>query len=128
MKIMEMAQVIGIAIKASPEGQRYEKAKEEYESCKEIKNALTEYELQNKMLQDQKLTANFDAQLLENINERMDALYAFLTDHPLFKEYEQAQNELNAVIKSVNATILAQITGELPSGCTHDCGTCGGCG
>ena len=80
------------------------------------------------MLQDQKLTNNFDPQLLENINERLDALYKFLTEHPLFAEYESAQNELNALIKSVNATILAQITGELPGNCTHDCSTCSGCG
>ena len=127
MKIMEMAQVIGIAIKASPEGQRFEKAKKEYSECKEIQNALTEYELQSQMLQNQKVTKNFDPQLLENINNRLDALYDYLTSHELFKEYEQAQEELNALIKSVNATILAQVTGELPSDCTHDCSTCGGC-
>ena len=128
MKIMEMAQVIGIAIKASPEGQRFEKAKKEYSECKEVQNALTEYELQSQMLQNQKVTKNFDPQLLENINSRLDALYDYLTNHELFKEYEEAQEELNALIRSVNATILAQVTGELPSSCTHDCGTCGGCG
>jgi len=128
MKIMEMAQAIGIAIKASADGQRFEKAKQEYEQSDEIKQILEEYETKSKQMQDSSFTDDFDPQLLESINERLDALYVQLTNHPLFIEFESAQEDLNAVIKSVNATIVAQITGEIPRVCTHDCGTCGGCG
>ena len=46
MEILEMAAAIGLRIKETPEAVRYEKAKKEYEGCKEINMALMEYEIQ----------------------------------------------------------------------------------
>ena len=42
---------------------------------------------------------------------------------------ENIDNEQNffALMNAVNATITSNITGELPSSCTHNCSTCGGC-
>ena len=33
--------------------------------------------------------------------------------------------EVNELMNRVNQTIMTQITGEEPSGCTHNCSTCG---
>ena len=122
-----MAAAVGLRIKETPEGARYEKAKKEYEGCREINMALIEYQIQQQVIEHQKDAEEFDAQLIENVNARIDALYKTITEHPAFIEYEQAQVELNELIKKINQTIIAQITGETPDSCTHDCSTCGGC-
>ena len=128
MDIMEMAAAVGLRIKVSPEGQRYEKAKKEYEASPEINSALMEYQVQQQVMESQKSAEEFDAQLLENVEARMDALYKQITDHPLFKEFEEAQAALNELFKKVNQTILEQITGKAPSSCSGNCSSCGGCG
>ena len=127
MEIMDMAAAIGLRIKECPEGLRYEKAKKDYESCKEINMALIEYQVQQQVLEHQRDAEELDTQLIENVNARIDALYKTITEHPLYIEFEQAQEELNELIKKVNRTIIAQITGERPDSCTHVCSTCGGC-
>ena len=38
-----------------------------------------------------------------------------------------SRSEVNELMNAVNQTIMTQITGEEPSGCTHNCSTCGGC-
>ena len=53
-----------------------------------------------------------------------DITYGF---YPVFAELNRAQAEVNELMNSVNQTIMTQITGEEPSGCTHNCSTCGGC-
>lgn len=127
MEILEMAAAIGLRIKETPEAKRYENAKKEYEANKEINMALMEYEIQQQIIERQKKSEEFDAQLIENVNERIDVLYKTITEHPLFVEFESAQTALNELIKSVNQTIVEQITGKKPAGCTHDCSSCGGC-
>ena len=69
-----------------------------------------------------------DVTLVGQIQARIDALYQQITTHALYVELEEAQNEVNELMNAVNNTIMYNITGELPSSCTHDCSTCGGCG
>jgi hypothetical protein len=45
----------------------------------------------------------------------------------VFAELNRAQAEVNELMNAVNQTIMTQITGEEPSGCTHDCSSCKGC-
>ena len=66
-------------------------------------------------------------QLIESIQRRIDELYTLIAEHPLFVELNRAQEEVNELMNKVNQTIMTQITGEEPSGCTHNCSTCGGC-
>ena len=51
----------------------------------------------------------------------------FLHQESELKRLRQEIDALNEALKTVMDTITAAITGEEPSGCTHDCSTCGGC-
>ena len=53
-----------------------------------------------------------------------NALYGSFDDAERFAFFSVAVLEL---MNAVNATITANITGETPSSCTHNCSTCGGC-
>ncbi len=125
MEIMELAAVIGKQIKESPEGKAFLEAKAAYEGSIEINNALMEYQVQQQALEQ--ITEETEPAVMARIDDRLTELYTFITEHPLFKAYEEAEMTMNGIIQKVQATIIAQVTGKMPSDCTHDCSTCGGC-
>ena len=88
---------------------------------------LIEYEVQQKAMQAEVARADRDMQMVEVIQKRIDELYRLIAQHPVFVELDRAQAEVNELMNTVNQTIMTQITGEEPSGCTHNCSTCGGC-
>lgn len=125
MEIMELAAQIGKQIKESPEGVRFLEAKKAYEASTEINNALMEYQIQQQAAmasQDEE-----DGSVVARIDDRLNELYTFITEHELYKAYEAAEMEMNTLIGRVQSTIIALVTGKMPSECTHDCSTCGGC-
>ena len=65
--------------------------------------------------------------MIQLIQDRINELYEQITASPLYKELEEAQNAVNELMNAINNTITFAITGEMPSNCTHDCSTCGGC-
>ena len=65
--------------------------------------------------------------LVENVQNRINELYKAIMMHPVFVALNEAQETVNSLMNAVNSTITMQITGEEPSGCTHNCATCGGC-
>jgi hypothetical protein len=65
--------------------------------------------------------------VLNAIQDRIEAIYNQIVESDSYKVLEAAQNEVNALMEAVNNTITFNITGEEPSACTHDCSTCGGC-
>ncbi|MGM9679957.1 MAG: YlbF family regulator [Eubacteriales bacterium] len=129
MQLMEMAQLVGLTIKNSPEGIAFDRAKKEYEGNLEINNALMEYQIQQALIQNKEDESGepMDEATLARVNDRINELYEFIVGHEKYKAYEEAEKALNALIGKVNSTILAQITGKLPVECTHDCSSCGGC-
>lgn len=129
VEIIEMAQALGLRIRSSNEGVRFEEAKAAYESNIEINNALMEYQIQQDLLskQEDEDGEPMDEQTLTRVNDRINELYEFIVNHEAYKEYENAQKELNELITRVNSTIVAQITGRTGGQCSHDCSSCGGC-
>ncbi len=125
MELMELAAAIGQKMKDSEEGKAFLEAKAAYEASTEINNALMEYQIQQQALEQ--IPEEVDPAVMARIDDRMTELYTFITEHPVFKAYEQAEMTLNATLQKVQATIIAQVTGKMPSDCTHDCSTCGGC-
>ena len=68
-----------------------------------------------------------DTIFIEVIQKRIDELYKMITEDADFVALNEAQAVVNELMNSVNSTITYNITGELPSSCTHDCSSCGGC-
>ncbi|MBO4355377.1 MAG: YlbF family regulator, partial [Clostridia bacterium] len=95
----------------------------------EIGNAMMEYQIQQDFLskQEDEDGSPMSEQTLSRVNDRINELYDFIINHKVFKQYGEAEANLNELIKNINRTIVAQITGEMAADCTHDCSTCGGC-
>ena len=127
MEIFELAAELGKKLKEDARLVALEDAKKAYEDNAELKKYMIEYEVQQKAMQAEVARADRDLQMIEAIQKRIDELYRLIAEHPVFAELNRVQAEVNDLMNRVNQTIMTQITGEEPGGCTHNCSTCGGC-
>ena len=127
MGIFELAAELGRTLKDDARLQRLEAAKAAYENDGEAGRLIAEYEAQQRAMQQEIAKPDRDEATIGRIQTRIDALYDAIVATPAYRELEAAQNEVNELMNMVNSTIMFQITGQTPGGCTHDCSTCGGC-
>ncbi len=127
MGIFELAAELGRTLKNDPRLIRLEEARVAYENDERIAKLATEYEVQQKAIQNEAMKEERNQVLIEMIQNRIDALYREITESESYVALEKAQNEVNDLMNMVNSTITFQITGETPGSCTHDCSSCGGC-
>ena len=126
MEIFEIAEMLGKTLKEDERLKRLDAAKQAYEKDATLGKALIEYEVQQKAMENEMVKPERDMQLIDMIQKRIDTLYKEITESPVFVELNAAQTVVNDLMNAVNSTIMYNITGEIPSSCTHDCSTCGG--
>ena len=126
MDIFEIAAELGKALKNDEKLVRLEAAKKAYENEPELQRMMVEYEVQQRALQGEMVKEERDTLFIDTIQKRIDTLYHGIMEHPVFVELNEAQSDVNELMNAVNNTITFNITGEMPSSCTHDCSTCGG--
>ena len=127
MTIFELASELGKALKNDEKLVRLADARKNYENDPDLQKMMVEYEVQQKALQGELTKDERDTMFIDVIQKRINELYEAIMSHPVFTELNEAQAEVNELMNAVNATITANITGEQPSACTHNCSTCGGC-
>ena len=127
MEIFELAAELGKALKADERLVKLEEAKKAYEGNKTLQRNIVEFDVQQKALQQEMVKPEKDTIFIEVIQKRIDELYKLITEDESFVALNEAQAVVNELMNSVNPTITYNITGEMPSSCTHDCSTCGGC-
>ena len=127
MEIFELAAELGKALKADERLVKLEEAKKTYEENKTLQRNIVEFDVQQKALQQEMIKPEKDTMFIEVIQKRIDELYNLITEDKDFVALNEAQAVVNELMNSVNTTITYNITGEMPSSCTHDCSTCGGC-
>ncbi len=125
--VFEIATALGKALKSDARMVRMEAARKAYEQDRTITTLMAEYEVQQKAMQNVAAGEDFEPQLMEMIQNRINELYEQIMNHPVYAELNAAQEAVNELMNAVNNTITFAITGEMPSDCTHDCSTCGGC-
>lgn len=127
MEIFEIASELGKALSKDARLIKLEEAKKAYEADEKLQNYLIEYDVQQKALSAQIDSKSLDKEFVTLIQNRIDELYNIITTMPSFIALDAAQNEVNKLMDLVNSTIMYNVTGEVPSSCTHDCSSCGGC-
>ena len=128
MNVAELAAQLGKAIKEDPRIKELNAARDAYEASEELRTLMTEYEVNQKAIEFEAGKPD-NEDLVKKVQARLDELYDKIMEHPVFVRLGQAQDEVNSFMEAVNNIITFNITGELPSSCTHDCSTCGGsCG
>ncbi|MBE6575575.1 MAG: YlbF family regulator [Ruminococcaceae bacterium] len=126
MTVMEIAALLGEAIKKDARIAALNEARAAYEADPQVAQYMAEYNVQQKALSHQVSMPERDQVVINSIQNRIDELYNLISEAPSFVALNEAQEAVNEFMNQVNAEITYHITGEQP--CTHDCRTCGGCG
>ncbi len=127
MEIMELAAELGKALKKDKCMEEFEAAKAAYSADFELQKLAIEYEVQQRAMQNEAEKPEIDTTLIDLIQNRINELYEEISTRPAYVELGRTQAAVNDLMNRVNQTIMTQITGEEPSGCTHNCSTCSGC-
>ena len=125
--IFELAAELGKTLKDDARIIALNNARDAFEADENVKVLMTEYEVQQNAIHEEAMKEDRSEDVLNAIQDRIEAIYNQITESESYKALEAAQNEVNALMEAVNNTISFNITGEEPSSCTHDCSTCGGC-
>ena len=125
--IFELAAELGQTLKDDARIVALNAAREAFEADTEVAALMTEYEVQQNAIHEEAMKEDRSEDVLNAIQDRIEAIYTKITESESYKALEAAQNEVNALMEAVNNTITFNITGEEPSACTHNCSTCGGC-
>ena len=127
MEIFEMAKLLGLAIREDERIKKLDEAKKAYDEDPMIRKLTTEYDIQQKALSAAYQGEERDEAFINSINDRITAIYEEVIATEAYKNYENAQNEVNDLMEQVNNAISAAVSGVEPDGCTHNCATCKGC-
>ncbi len=127
MEIFELAAELGKKLKEDARLVALEEAKKAYGEDRQLQKYMVEYDVQQRAMQSEAAKSDRDMEMIGVIQKRIDELYRLISTHPTFDALNRAQEEVNDLMNTVNQTIMTQITGEDPSGCTHNCSTCSGC-
>ncbi len=125
--VFELAVLLGKALKKDPRLVRMDAARAAFEGDAALSTLMTEYDVQQRAMQNLAAGEGFEPELFEMVQNRINELYEQIMANPVYVELNEAQEAVNELMNAVNNTITFAITGEMPSNCTHDCSTCGGC-
>ncbi|MFA6948687.1 MAG: YlbF family regulator [Eubacteriales bacterium] len=128
MDIMELAAQLGKEIKNDERAKRFDAADAAFDSDPALSNLMEEYRTQRAALESECQKEAPAKEITEVIEGRIEQLYNDITNNPVYIEYSESREALDALMHDVNGEITFQITGERP--CTHECGSCscGDCG
>ena len=127
-EIIELAKQIGAKLKDSQEYKNFLVAQDKYEKNDELQDLIGDFNLKKMALMNEadKGDDKNEAEM-EKLQTEMKAAYTKATEHPVMKEYYEAKGNFETSVQNVFSVIQYSITGEVPSGCTGNCSSCGGC-
>ena len=129
-ELITLAKQVGTGIKETDLFQKYKEAEKVYLADGELQSKIAEYTVQQQALADeqgQKVPNQF---LVEQVQKRINELYADIMHSESFEVFMQAQDNLRSLMDDVNRAIMNEVNGKSDageSGCTGNCSTCGGC-
>lgn len=126
MELIEQARELGVALANSNEFIRMRQAQSAVTQSESVSGLITELGDKRARLVDlfeQDGQPGMDALALTNDIERLQGQ---LTENPLFSELVASESAFSALITAIDDEINACI-GQQKSGCSGECGSCGGC-
>ncbi len=124
MTIIEKAHELGGLIRESDEIKALKEAEKAQAEDADAQALVSDFNIKRmnlaKSLQEGKITQE------EAIKQNNEAFSEMVEKSEVIKAYVEAKKAFDNLVNSVNNVINIYIMDE-PSGCTHDCSTCGGC-
>ncbi len=137
MEVIELTRQLGKAIQNDPRYIRYHKAKAENDENEQLQDDISEFHSIKMLINMEQGRPEQDKEKIKKLNDELTALFERVTNNPAMREFEEARQDMDELLASVNHIITASANGHdpmtidasAPQGCTpNGCAGCSGCG
>lgn len=133
MDIIELARELGKAIQQEQAFINMRVACQQSDEDEELQNMIGEFNLKRMAINNEVQKEDRSEETLKKYNDELRAIYAEIMQNPHMAVYNEAKNELDALVQRVTNIITMSADGEDPDscdcdscGCTGSCASCGG--
>ena len=133
-QLIEMAKEMGEAIQMDERFIRTQMAQAAADEDEDLQGMIGEFNLKRQAINNEYSKDEQDGEKLREMEHELRAVYAQLMENEHMKVYQEAKSELDQVMSRINRILTLSAQGENPyeadvdpSGCSGNCGTCGGC-
>ncbi|MGN0623435.1 MAG: YlbF family regulator [Oscillospiraceae bacterium] len=135
MNVIEAARALGAALQEDERYKKFDEAAKASDNDAEMQNKIGEFNMLRMQLNQEMQKPDKDAEKMTSLDNDIKALYDEIMAMPTMVAYNDAKEELDKLLSSVNYIISMSANGEDPAICPeeppHSCGgscsTCGGC-
>ena len=122
-EMKELIAKLGELVKTDARHRTIQEAIEEYERSEDLNAKIAEYNAQQNILADAYSRGEeITDELRDTVQERIDALYTEITEHPVYVSYLGAKQSFDELTNEIFAELQFVITGSRP--CSHNCSSC----
>lgn len=134
MDIISMAREIGKEIQKDERYLALSIAKQNSDADEELQTLIGEFNLKRMAINNEASKQDRSEEKLQQLNQELRHCYAQIMQNKNMTAYNEARQELDGLLKRVNAIITLSADGEDPetadyteSACSGDCSGCSGC-
>lgn len=133
MDIIESARNIGKLIQREACYKNLQTAQKAADADTELQDLIGEFNLKRISINNEASKSEQDQEKMQALNQEMRAVYAKIMQNENMNAYNEAKEQLDAILNRVLAIIQNSANGEDPEttdyqpGCSGSCDSCGGC-
>ena len=132
MTVLECARRLGAAIQEDETYIQYQMARQANDEDQALQDKIGEFNLLRMSLVNEQGKDDADKGKIEELNEKIQQVYADIMQNPNMVAYNAAKDEMDRLLAKVNSILGLCVNGEdpatcEPSDCTGSCSSCAGC-
>ncbi|MDO5126065.1 MAG: YlbF family regulator [Ruminococcus sp.] len=135
MTVIECARELGKTLQQDERYAKFSEATKNSDNDTEMQNKIGEFNMLRMQLNQEMSKPEKDSDKIKELDTSIKELYDVIMNMPSMVAYNDAKDELDKLLTSVNFIISMAANGEdpmtcpeqAPQGCGGSCSTCGGC-
>ncbi len=134
MTIIEQARALGAALQEDERYKKFDEAAKLNDTDTDIQNKIGEFNLMRAELNQEMAKPDKDGEKMTKLDNDLRALYDEIMNMPSMIAFNEAKEELDKLLSSINYIITCAANGEDPMTCPDEaphcsgsCSSCGGC-
>lgn len=134
MTIIEQARALGAALQEDERYKKFDEAAKLNDTDTDIQNKIGEFNLMRAELNQEMAKPDKDGEKMTKFDNDLRALYDEIMNMPSMIAFNEAKEELDKLLSSINYIITCAANGEDPMTCPDEaphcsgsCSSCGGC-
>ena len=135
MNVIEATRNLGKILQEDERYKKYDAAAKASDTDTALQNKIGEFNMLRMQLSQEMSKPDKDADKMTSLDTDIKALYDEIMEMPTMKAFNEAKEEIDTLLQSINYIISMAANGEdpmtcpeqAPHNCSGSCSTCGGC-